>query len=216
MATRHNRRFVLAHRRQQVAELYLQGLPQATIAEQLHIAQATVSADLDYIRKMWQASSVRDFGEVRAKEMDKLDLIEREAWAGWQRSQKPAQSAVISGAPPGTGQQTRKTMKNQNGDPRFLQQINHCISQRRGLLGLDVLPAALTPEEQFDANVSLEVRRQRILVLATAVSQGERIGPAGTGTDHGLPGNLCDGNQRRALENGAPSVAPGPDDPAGH
>ncbi len=214
MATRHNRRFVLAHRRQQVADLYLQGLPQATIAEQLKIAQATVSSDLEHVRKMWQASSDRDFAEIRAREMQKLDMLERAAWAGWERSQKPAQSATVTGE--GNGQQTRKSMKHQTGDPRFLQQVHNCISQRRGLLGLDVLPAALTPEEQFDANVSLEVRRRRILALAAAVSEGGRIGAAGTGTDHGQPGDVRDGDQRRALENGPPPLPPGPDDPPGH
>ena len=215
MSTRHNKRFVLAHRRQQVAELYLQGLAQSTIAEQLAVAQATVSADLEHIRKLWQESAIRDFAEVRSREMQKLDLIEREAWAAWQRSQKPAQSAVVTGSAPGPGQQSRKTMKNQYGDPRFLQQVNQCISQRRGLLGLDVLPAPVTPQETFDANVSLEVRRQRVFALAAAVTAGGRIGTAGTGPDQGQPGDVRDGDQRRALENGTPPLPPGPDPPAG-
>ena len=38
---------VVAERRQQIANLYLQGWTQASIAEQLQIAQTTVSRDLE-------------------------------------------------------------------------------------------------------------------------------------------------------------------------
>ena len=50
-----------------------------------------------------------------------------------------------------------------------------CVAQRRALLGLDAMPAP-TPMEGFDVNVSLEVRRERVLTLFSAISERERIG----------------------------------------
>src|SRR5258707_1188100 len=140
MGNRFNRRFAVEKRRRQVVELYLQGTAQGAIAEQLGISQSTVSDDLKAVRKLWRESSIRDFDELRSIELEKIDLIEREAWAAWKRSQKPAQSAVVTGE--GAGQRSSKSMKNQVGDPRFLVLVIQCIAQRRALLGLDVLPAA--------------------------------------------------------------------------
>jgi hypothetical protein len=130
-----HRRLEIVRRRQQVAELYVQGWSQMAIAEHLGISQATVCDDLKRIRNDWRQSAVRDFDQARDKELAKLDRIEREAWAAWERSQKPAQSAVIQGE--GAQQPTRKTLKNQNGDPRFLELAMKCIAARRAILGLD-------------------------------------------------------------------------------
>src|SRR5436190_12314643 len=102
----HNREIDVWHRRRQVAELSLQGWSQPAIAEHLEVSQPTICADLKAIRQEWRDSAVRDFDELRAIELQKLDFMEREAWAGWFRSQKPAQSAVVTGD--GTGNLTRK------------------------------------------------------------------------------------------------------------
>jgi hypothetical protein len=205
MATEHNRRFAVSQRRQRITELYLQGWSQAAIASELNIAQSTVSDDVQHVRKKWHESAVKNFDQLRALELQKLAYIEREAWAAWQRSQKPAQSAVVSGE--GAGQHTRKSMKNQIGDPRFLQQVNHCIAQRRALMGLDVLPAPNPLEGQPDGTISLEVRRERVLALIHSFGERERIGAAGAGSDDGQPGDVRDGDQRGPVEDGQ---APGP------
>jgi predicted transcriptional regulator len=206
---KHNRQeFAVAHRRMQVAELYLKGLSQPAIAEQLGVSQPTVSGDLKAIQQQWRASDIRNFEERRAMELQKIDLVEREAWDAWERSKKPAQSATVTGA--GNGQHTRKSVKNQIGDPRFLEQVNKCISQRRDLLALDVQPAAKPLETHFNANVPIEVRWDRIRTLLVAVAECERFGAHGAGSDPGQPGNIRGGDQRGPLENGP---APGPSEP---
>lgn len=201
MATRHNRRFAATQRRQKVTELYVQGWSQAEIAAHLEVAQSTICADIQLVRRQWEQSSLHNFDALRAREAQKLEFIERESWAAWERSKKPAQSAIVTDAGTGTGPQTRKSLKHQIGDPRFLDQINKCVAQRRALLGLDVAPAMQT-EEGFDAKLSLEVRRERVLALLAAVSERERIGAAGTGPECDQPGDVCRGNERRALEDG--------------
>jgi len=135
MSSPQNQRFARAERRHKVSELYLQAWSQSAIAHELGVTQSTVSSDIRAVQDQWKASGIRNFDLIRELELRKLDRLEREAWAAWERSQKPVQSAVVTGA--GAGQQTRKSMKNQVGDPRFLEQVNKCIAQRRTLLGLD-------------------------------------------------------------------------------
>jgi hypothetical protein len=196
-----------------VAELSLQGWPQSTIAEHLKVSQATVSADLNVIRKDWRESAIRDFDEARSIEIRKLDLIEREAWAAWTRSQKPQQSAVFTGDVPGP--QSRKALTNRYGDPRFLEQVNKCIAQRRSLLGLDIAPIASSRDELFDGSLSLEVRRERVEAILTAISHRERTGDSGTGADGDQSGAVRAGNESGALEAGTPSGLPRPGSDAG-
>ena len=86
----------IARRRQQVAELYVKGWFQTAIAEELGVSQTTVCHDLKAIRKQWRESSIRDFDAARERELCKLDLLEREAWAAWQRSQEPAESTKVT------------------------------------------------------------------------------------------------------------------------
>src|SRR4051812_36084473 len=102
MSRSQNRRVAAELRRRQVIDLYLQGWSQPAIAEHLKVGQTTVSLDLRIIQKQWRESAIRDFDQLRARELAKIDFLEREAWAAWQRSQKPAQSAVVNGE--GTGQ----------------------------------------------------------------------------------------------------------------
>src|SRR5262245_53581405 len=83
---RKNNLYQRLDRRKRVAALYIQGQSQARIAEQVGVAQGTISYDLQAIRKEWLASSVRDFDEAKSQELAKLDHLEAEAWAGWERS----------------------------------------------------------------------------------------------------------------------------------
>jgi Homeodomain-like domain len=161
MPTKPNKNLDVINRRQQVAHLYLQNWTQAQIAEHLHVGQPTISADLRKIRQQWLQSGLRDFDSARELELQKIDLLDRESWAAWERSKKPTQSATVDGE--GAGQRTRKTMRNQVGDPRFLDQVNKCIAQRRAILGLDAIPS-LT-EQGADFRITLDVRRDRLATI---------------------------------------------------
>ena len=209
MANKSNDDLALLQRRKQVVELYLQGWSQPAIAQHVEVSQPTICADLKAIRQDWRDSAIRDFDELRAIELQKVDLIEREAWGAWQRSQKPAQSAVVTGE--GQEQKARKSMKHQYGDPRFLQLVSHCISQRRAILGLDVLPGPVHQENPSNANLSLDARRERILALVAGINERERVGRIGAPIDHGQPRDVRAGDERGTLENVPPLGLPGPD-----
>jgi hypothetical protein len=161
-----NKRLAILRRRQQVAELYLQSWSQAAIAERLQVDQSTISGDLKAIRREWRESAIRDFNQAQAEELQKIDRVEREAWAAWELSKKPSQSAVVDGD--ADSQQARKTIKNRHGDPRLLEVVLKCIVSRREILGLDA-PTKIAPvmpdgQEPFRLAVAhLSLRELRAL-----------------------------------------------------
>jgi hypothetical protein len=145
------KQLALVCRRKQVAELRLQGWTQQAISEQLGVPQTTVSLDLKIVRGQWQKAALDDFNALRLEELQKLDRLEREAWAAWERSQKPAQTAVVD-CDPKKG--TRKSVKNQHGNARFLQVVHDCIGSRRAILGIDA-PRKLAPTDTEGRTITL-------------------------------------------------------------
>lgn len=195
----------LAQRRQQVAELYIQGHTQTAIAEKLQIGQATVSTDLQRVQKEWRESRIRDFDGAREIELQKLDRLEREAWSAWERSQKPAQSAEFKDD---ANSATLKRVTNRVGDPRFLVVVHQCIASRRALLGLDALPALPKDENNGDP----AQRTDRLVSLVTALRERERVAESRTIVIDHQPGSICDSSERGQVEDGPPLSLPGPSD----
>jgi hypothetical protein len=135
--------------------MYLKGKPQTAIAEVVGVKQATVSRDLKAIRKMWLESTLMDFNEAKAREMARIDQLERVAWEAWENSLGENVTTTVKYGPkivePGEGDETsaveevgvleieaeRKEKTIQlNGDPRYLERIQWCIEQRCKILGV--------------------------------------------------------------------------------
>src|SRR5690242_12906790 len=87
----------LAARRREAAALAHEDWTQAAIAGYLKIPQGTVSCDLAAIREFWRDSPVADFKKVRCERLQKIDLIEAEAWSAWQCSQQRRSAALTCG-----------------------------------------------------------------------------------------------------------------------
>ncbi len=178
-----SKRLALLQRRQQVAELYLRSWTQTAIAEHLGVAQPTICEDLKRIRQQWRDSAIRDFDAAREEELQKLDLLEREAWAAWKRSQEPAESTKV--VQDGSGKRAQKTVEHPVGDPRYLEQVQKCIAARRALLGLDaptrIAPVMPNGEEPFRlavAHLSLSelraLKRLRDRALGATTEQDQQ------------------------------------------
>src|SRR5258708_11371613 len=131
-------------RRRDVANLALKGWTQAAIASHLKIPQGTVSRDLAAMREFWREFPVYDCEKVRFEQLQKIDLVETEAWAAWQRSQEQRHSAALTRGK--TGEQTRTSLQDQYGDPRYLREIARCVAQRYEMIG--VQPPELPPERR--------------------------------------------------------------------
>lgn len=105
----------IARDRLRMSDLYLQGQLQADIASELGLSEATVSRDLKVLHKEWLAGSQVGFSKARARELAKIDRLEREYWEAWKRSRTGGQA----------------------GDPRFLTGIQWCIERRCKIMGID-------------------------------------------------------------------------------
>lgn len=166
MSAKRSKKLEIERRRQQVGDLALQGWTQSAIAEQLSISQATVSDDLQRIRRQWRESTVRDFDLAQAESLQEINRVRREAWPAWERSQKPQQSAVLNG----DGGASRKTLKNQRGDPRFLEIILKCNAAEQALLGLSA-PTRIEPVMPSFQPLTPEARRLHIQAILQEQSQ---------------------------------------------
>jgi len=145
-----------------VADLFLQGWNQDAIGRELSISQPQVAADLKKINQAWRESAIRDFDAARDQELARLQRLEREAWAAWERSKQPSQSATVNGE---AGAQTaRRTVKHQYGDPRFLDIALRCSEARRQLLGLDA-PTKIAPTTPDGRPLTVEERRIHIQAI---------------------------------------------------
>jgi len=115
MARTKRNRHQLASDRLEISRLYLRGLTQTEIAARIGVSQGQISYDLSIVRRDWQAAAATELAERRAEETARLDLIEREHWEAFHRSQEGGR----------------------DGNPRFLNGILQCISARIRLYGLD-------------------------------------------------------------------------------
>ncbi|MBD1842482.1 helix-turn-helix domain-containing protein [Cyanobacteria bacterium FACHB-63] len=134
--------------RASIAELRLKGWSQQRIAEYLEVDQSTVSRDLVALERQWKESSLRDFDAERGMQLEKLDLLEREYWDAWERSQASKESTISEqlrnaavnddGSPIASGGRVRQMTRTEQkiGDPQFLSGVLKCIGERSKLLGL--------------------------------------------------------------------------------
>lgn len=141
--SRTSRKAELEARRAKVAELYLKGNPQTAIGEEVGVKQSTVSRDLLAIRKQWLESTLMDFNEAKAREMARIDQLERVAWEAWEKSLGENVTVTVKKEGAGEGEdrieveveRKEKTVE-LNGDPRYLERIQWCIEQRCKILGV--------------------------------------------------------------------------------
>lgn len=181
----------LAERRRRVADLYVQGWRQADIGVRLGIDQGTVSRDLKTIQKEWAEQRVSDIDELKREQLEKIDRVEREAWDGWVRSQKPTRTKEDSEKP-------KRTTKTTAGDPRFLLIVDRCIERRSKIVGLEApqkhantdsqgndLPTPQRGRSEFDGLFA--ALRKRGGVQPTAPSHSGNGSANGSSDAGGLP-----------------------------
>lgn len=125
----------------ETARLYCQGLSQAEIGERLGVSQRTISKDLREIQRRWQAACVEAISQGKARELARIDELERTYWAAWFDSKRAA---------------TR------DGNPAYLQGVLACIEKRCKLLGLDAPVRTDTRIDILDVRNSIEGKLARL------------------------------------------------------
>jgi hypothetical protein len=206
-------KLAVLQRRKKVSELHVQGWSQCSIAEHLAVRQSTICEDLRHISKAWRESSIRDFDAARDLEIQKLNRIEREAWDAWERSKQPAKMATVDG--PNGSSKTKRTVRDQYGDPRFLEVIEHCVAARRELLGLDA-PTKIAPTTPDGRPLTNEQRLTLINSILIERFGAEEVFKNGEKKDvlehdTAASADALGADDRRGTEQAQPDV--GPSDP---
>jgi hypothetical protein len=132
----------LLKRRRRIAALYLRGRLQWEIAGVMGLAQSTVSDHLATLSRQWKQSALADFDEKKARELAKVDELERTYWQAWRRSMAE-QEQTATEKQEGNGNSRLKAsrrVQKRDGNPAFLAGIQWCIDKRCQILGLDAPP----------------------------------------------------------------------------
>ena len=182
-------RFRILERRRRVAGLYLRGLRQWEIGRRLGVTQQCVAKDIRALEKAWLASAVVDLDAARAKELARIDRLERVAWHAWRRScrRKERASTRLEKKLDDDAQKgktvTSKHTELRDGNPEYLRRVEWCISKRCELLRLN-------PPQRLEHGGSAELppirtelveltRAQRLVRLAALLADAGVVPPAG-------------------------------------
>jgi DNA-binding MarR family transcriptional regulator len=152
----------IARDRRLVADLYLRGYLQSDIAEQLGVNQSTVSRDLKALHQEWLVSAQIDFNQAKARELARIDRLEREYWRAWEKSKNEKESTVTEKVQDdGRGNRAKARMhrERQFGNPRFLVGVQWCIEQRCKLLGVYAPQRIAVSTEDIDTQIERELER---------------------------------------------------------
>ena len=120
-----------------VASLSLQGWCQKEIAKEIGVCQQQVAYDLKVIQLQWRSLSDAELTELRAKELAKIDLLEKTYWQAWHDSKKPTKSTKQSKKIGSDVGSVEKKTECKNGNPAYLQGVERCVGARVRILGLD-------------------------------------------------------------------------------
>jgi hypothetical protein len=167
-------KFRIAERRKTVASLYLQGKFQEEIAKVVKVDRGTISRDLKAVQQEWLKSGVMDLSAAKAREVAKLDEVERQAWVAWEQSRKDAEIMEVTGtAQGGEGKpdKVKKITKGQAGDSRFLGIILDCVNRRCEILGLDA-PKRLEHGGIDGGPIHIQLNDEQIIERARAIING--------------------------------------------
>lgn len=131
-----------------VKALYIEGYTVREIAAKMGVSRRLIYKDLDLAKREWVKEFVDTGKAIAHKQLATLDVVQREAFERYRMSLKD-EVAIDTGqvtvekageaGEPAVNQTTRsrkKSVKKQNGDPRWFSIILHCIAERRQLLRL--------------------------------------------------------------------------------
>jgi len=107
------RKHIMAARRIQVSDLYLQGYRQDEIATLLNVTKKTIQNDLKFLHNEWKKQRIDNIDEIKVRELAKLDELEKKCADKFAKCTK-----ATSGA-------------------RFLEEWRKVLERRSKLLGLD-------------------------------------------------------------------------------
>jgi hypothetical protein len=174
-------RFRILERRKRVAAMYLQGMSQWEIGRQIGVTQQCIAKDVRALEKEWLASAVVAIDAAKAKELARIDRLERVAWRAWRRSCQRKEKATtrmerkLDEDTQKAKTVTSKATELRDGNPEYLKRVEWCITKRCELLKLNPPQrlehggSAEMPPIQTQMQVEL-TRAQRFVRIASLLA----------------------------------------------
>jgi hypothetical protein len=187
-------RFRILERRKRVAAMYLQGLGQWEIGRRLEVTQQCIAKDVLALEKEWLASALVDIDTAKAKELARIDRLERVAWRAWRRSCRRKERATtrmerkLDEDAHQAKAITSKATEARDGDPGYLKCVEWCINKRCELLKLN-------PPQRLEHGGSTDMppirtelqpeltRAQRFVRIAALLADGGMMPPDASDRD---------------------------------
>lgn len=122
----------------EIARRYLHGMSQMEIADELGISQSQVSRDLKVLHERWTKSALLDMNEAKARELARIDNLEREYWDAWRDSRGERLETNTEQIAGGSGDRKKVSVKKVKleGNADFLAGIQWCIEMRCKIMGI--------------------------------------------------------------------------------
>lgn len=125
-----------------IADRYFEGNRQSDIAAEISqanpkkpITQQLVSYYLKKLQKMWLTEAAGKIDALKARELARIDNLERTYWTAWKKSLGSVKVKEATKA--GKNESASVKEYESTGDHRYLDGVQFCIRQRREILGLD-------------------------------------------------------------------------------
>lgn len=96
LATLKGRKWTIAERQVEVARMYAMGFSQAEISVDIGLSTGQVCKDLAAIKARWVEMANVSMMEHRARQLDKIDWIERECQEQWEVSKQKAVATKVT------------------------------------------------------------------------------------------------------------------------
>lgn len=129
-----------------IARYFLQGRNERQIADHIGRTQQYVSLAIKSLEEEWRTKASSDFSTAKAKELARIENLERTYWDAWFRSLGGSKSTTVRAS--GEKSEQKKDGKLVNiersernettyGDPRYLAGVQWCIERRVKMFGFD-------------------------------------------------------------------------------
>jgi hypothetical protein len=121
-----------------LATHYLSGKSHSELAGIFGVSRQQIGYDLKTLDKRWRASALVNFDAAKAKELAKVEFLERTYHEAWQRSvgQKETKIAEKTTGAASDRYKAVSRQEQRDGNPAFLTGIQWCIEQRCKILGI--------------------------------------------------------------------------------
>lgn len=125
-------------RRAKVATLYHRGMMLKDIAVAVKASRTTVYEDIQDLHRQWVERAETEIEKAKVQQLQRLAWVEDEMSEAWEKSKEPGLTEFdeTTSGEDGDTRKRRKTIQRQTGNPKYMDSILRCVSERCKIMGL--------------------------------------------------------------------------------